>query len=1247
MHCDETSMVDKKLKFSVSKMTQMLVAIIGVFLLCGPLFSQDSQGRILGTITDQTGGVVAGATVTVLDVQRGVSRTLTTDQAGEYNAPNLTPGIYRVRAEAKGFAAIERPNISLEVGTEVRVDLTLSPGAQTQTMTVTEELPELETTTATLGGTLSNETINDIPLNGRNYIYLIPLRPGVMVYPGAGGGDRSANGSRSEDFGYLLDGMRNDEPYTGESVLNAPIAAGDATTALPIDAIQEFNTEENPKAEFGWKPGVIINAGLKSGTNNLHGTAFAFGRDAAWDARDFFDPPPLPKAPIALQQFGASLGGAIQKDKLFYFVDYEGQRYSVGSTFVTAAPSTVSLGGTNVTQSIVDACNAIGRGSVTPLSAQLAGLPSGSCVPAPTNYTPGPSESLFPANTGDGPVVLGLVSTNQQDNGVAKLDYHINEKNTLSGMYFQGAGGGLWNDQPYQAGIPGTNSSPWMSNLHGYTNVGSAAWTWVPDSSWANEFRAGYNRNYQPYYTTDHDVNPLAYGINTGVTDPSFFGFPFIRINPFTLRLGGNWPKVRGPDGSLELLDHVSFLRGKHAFKMGGEIIYNTSSPFVTANAKGDIRFKNLEDFLEGDVKNSGTLSAILVGNPLRHYSDEQYAAFLQDDWRLTPRLTLNLGVRYELTTVLKDESNQLGNFDPNSTEGLVQVGSGETSAYEGDHNNFSPRLGLAWDVRGNGKTVIRAAGSVMYEQLPFNVFTEVDNQLGLNEVPTGATYITCPAACQISGIPVTTKGVGNMGVLTVSVPGGPLSTGWQNQTSACVTGGTTACGSIFPASIFNLECGDGLPDAGIAGGVDPSPCASEAVDPHLRTPYVGTWHVDIQRAITNTLSLDVAYVGTHAAKLLGFRDLNQPPAGSGFPAGEIAFCNSTIAFLSNEQPDPSAPFACDAGDASPALEQAARPFTANGKFGYLGEIDQLSNLDHSNYNGLQVTLTQRAYHGLSFVAGYTYSHALDEASSNSNANPLPPSSANPGLQYGSSDFDIRHRFTFTATYNLPKRKSPGQLLEGWSVNSIVTLQSGLPWTPEDMSNDFSGTGQVNELDSFGQIWDFTGNPADFRSGPNPIPCWAGSGGAALSGCTITTIAPPAACTNAAATVGEMNALLDVGCYVQGKSVLLPPPVGSVGTLGRNVFRDSGFKDWDFSVTKIWTFKERLTAQFRAEFFNILNHPIFYNPNGPAGAGFNDPSTGQSGDFGCGCETPASAAPNPVLGTGENRTVQLGLKLIF
>src|SRR6202790_3225102 len=319
--------------YSARAMHAMCLSI-GVFLVCVPLFSQGNQGRITGTVTDKSGGVVAGATVTVKDVQRGVARTLTTGDSGEYNAPNLLPGTYAIRAEAKGFRAIEQQNILLEVGKELRVDLSLQPGEVSQTITITEAPPMVETTNATLGGALSNETINDLPLNGRNYINLLTLRPGMNVYAGGGSFTRSANGTRAEDIGYLLDGLRNDDSFTGSSVLNAAIPAGDSSTSLPIDAIQEFNTEQNPKAEFGWKPGAIVNAGIKSGTNSIHGTAFAFGGNTGLYARNFYNNASAPacvatpaicnKAPVALEQYGASLGGAIKKDKLFYFVNYEG-----------------------------------------------------------------------------------------------------------------------------------------------------------------------------------------------------------------------------------------------------------------------------------------------------------------------------------------------------------------------------------------------------------------------------------------------------------------------------------------------------------------------------------------------------------------------------------------------------------------------------------------------------------------------------------------------------------------------------------------------------------------------------------------------------------------------------------------------------------------------------------------------------------------------------------------------------------
>jgi hypothetical protein len=586
----------------------------------------------------------------------------------------------------------------------------------------------------------------------------------------------------------------------------------------------------------------------------------------------------------------------------------------------------------------------------------------------------------------------------------------------------------------------------------------------------------------------------------------------------------------------------------------------------------------------------------------------------------------LNLGLRYELATVLTDRDNKLGNFDP--ARGLVQVGNGETSAFHGDHNNFSPRVGFAWDVRGNGKTVIRGGGSVMYEQLPFSLFTAVANTLGLNQVPTGASTV-------VNG--VTTPGSGNMGVLSVSLRGSDgLNCGWQNNgvVGACQQFGNSATtpATLFPATVFQLKCGDGLLMAG-----DPTPCNTEAVNPNLRTPYVSTWTLTIQRAFTNNLSLEVAYVGNHGTKFLGFANINQPPLGAGWGDPSVAGTPANTCVNSSNDATPYDKCGAVSGTGpSGSLEQRARPF--NGKFPYLAQIDQLSNIDHSNYNGLHVTLTQRPSHGLSFLAGYTYSHALDNASANFGANTLPVDSHHPAALYGSSDFDVRHRFTLTTTYVLPGRKSPGQILQGWQLNSVVTLQSGAPWAARDGSNDFSGTGQVSELASFGQLWNFYGNLSDFKSGPNALPFFSGTSNPAC-------LAQAVALDGGAATGLAQASLTNNGCFAKGNSILIPPAFGTLGTAGRNIFRDSGFKDWDVSVIKDLRFKERLTTQFRAEFFNVLNHPIFYNPNGPAGAGFNDP-TGPS-TFGCGCNTPDQASPNPVLGTGANRSIQLGLKLIW
>src|SRR6266853_236934 len=314
------------------KALRLLGATFAMLLLCVPAFSQGSSGRIVGTITDANGGAITGATVTIMDVQRGTSRPLTTDESGAYNAPNLTPGAYKVRAEFKGFKVTERQNVTLEVGQEVRVDLSLQPGEQAQTITVTEEIPLVETTNAELGGTLQNEVINDLPLNGRNFENLLDLRPGVTKYVGNSGWTQSSNGLRPHDNFFMVDGVNSNDPWMAQSMMNAVMAAGDAGTMLPIDAIDEFTTQQNPRAEYGWKPGAVVNVGIKAGSNALHGTGYAYGRQDSWDANNFFaNALGAPIAPLSLEQYGGSVGGRIIKDKLFFFGNDESQMYEVAS----------------------------------------------------------------------------------------------------------------------------------------------------------------------------------------------------------------------------------------------------------------------------------------------------------------------------------------------------------------------------------------------------------------------------------------------------------------------------------------------------------------------------------------------------------------------------------------------------------------------------------------------------------------------------------------------------------------------------------------------------------------------------------------------------------------------------------------------------------------------------------------------------------------------------------------------------
>jgi hypothetical protein len=1169
---------------SLAKLLRVLAVVCAALLASVPAHSQGSSGRILGVVTDQSGGNVGNATVTITDVQRGVSQNLTTDSDGVYVALSLLPGTYTFRAEYKGFKIFERKNILVEVGKDVRIDAVLQPGSTTETITITEEVPMVDTTSTTLGGTISNEIINDLPLNGRNYQNLLTLRPGTSIYPGGGPWTQTTNGIRPEDTSFLVDGVTDDEAFMGFSVTNAAAVLGDAATIIPIDAIQEFNMQVNPKAEFGWKTGAITSVGLKSGTNQIHGSAYAFGRSDSFDARNFFnhvgpDGNLQAKTPVELEQFGGTAGGHIIKDKLFYFGGFEAQRYTVGNSLTGDTPTTASVsggGGNGCTMLTTGDCTI----SVADATADLVAKTPGFVVNPLSAYL----LSFYTPNSSQRTRVnLDFPNQNTSKNAIGKVDYRPNDHNSLSGSYFFG------NDT-----IIGMDSNELLSQfrtgVHSRAQTVAAHWAWTPNSTWANELRGGFTHYVLQIIPSD---TTFPYKIDTGLTNPLLSGIPNIKLSPFT-ELGAfhNFPKIVGPDKVYSFVDQVSYLRGTHAFKFGGEIRRYLVHQGTFRGGRGRVTFASLEDFLSGNPAKAG----ILGGDPIRNISQWLYAGYAQDDWRITKRVTLNLGVRYELQGVPTEDHNLFGNWEP--SVGLEQVGKNISSIYKRDGKNFSPRVGVAWDVTGKGTTIVRLGGSIVYDVIPMSAFLSQQNLqsgpvlFGIGVVPTGATITTCPVAvvannCPVA--PVTKPAIGNIFTTAVNLAGsGPGGVNWQNQTTP-----------LYPTTLSSLvQCGDGANVAG--GGKDPVPCNTFAMNRNFRTPYVENWTLGIQHSFSGKLALDVTYVGNHAVKLPGVVDLNQAP------------------------PTPTA--------------DGTLPFATN--FSYLGQINYLSNFYGSTYHGLQTTLTARSYHGLEFVAGYTFSHALDDLSSNWVAF-LPQDSAHPLLEHSSGDEDIRHRFTLSVTYSLPEKKTKSQLLEGWQLNTIITLQSGQPWNVNDQNNNFSGINEGSDR------WNFFGNPADFKSiGPSGIPCF-GSGSAA---CTPGAI--PAACTTAATSLGASTlAALNANgfCYVVRNSVLIPNGRGQFGNMGRNIFRDTGFRNVDLSVAKTFKFGERIRAQFRVETFNLFNHPNFANPWGATstyGQGaFADPS--QAGSFGCGCATPDNAAFNPVLGSGSNRAIQLGLKFIF
>ena len=1178
----------------------LVAAVLAWVVTCA---GQTSRGRVLGTITDQSGAVVAKARVTVTNVSTDAVRTLTTTSAGEYVASNLDPGTYTVAVEAQGFKKAVSNQILLEVATDVKVDLKLQPGVATETIVVTAEGALADTTDSTLNGVLSNKAISELPVQGRDFQNLLELHPGVQRTAGGGFHSVTSNGNRPDDNNFFIDGADDNDVYYGETVVNDAGVQGTPASILPLDAIQEFNTQESPSADYGVKPGVVMNIGLKSGTNDIHGSAYYFHRNAAFDARNYFNPLPQRASALLMHEFGASLGGPLKKDKWFYFFNYEGIRDKVGNPGVVDSPVTVSLipfttqlaalGDLPEDFSIVDAVSGpngcMATASCNPLSLSLLSL----ILPNP---------GFTASQTDPAAINFDFNNKNRGDNLVAKTDYALNAHQIFSARFIYSNSNQIEEDAfPLRP--------EWLSATSPTTQVFGVSLASAPTSASSNEVRFSYNSFNEAIYPADHTVNPNAYGLNTGVTDRRLFGFP--RINPgstFFDYLGGNssWPLYTTPSKTYSFSDTASYTQGRQTVRFGGTVRYGDVNYYRAGTGRGRIDFRLLERFLAGNVRRW----RFLYGDPTRQVSQKSLGLFLEDDVKATRHLTLNLGLRYDVTYPIKDSHNLLANYSPTSTSGLLQVGQGISSPYPTNYNNLSPRVGMAWDVFGTGKTVVRSGFGIIFEQPSIRTF--MFNGGGLNLNPSGIPYVDANG--------VTQQPTGTINAfLQISSDGSLINWLAPNQSP-----------TIFPTGASVNLCSV------------TSQCDLFAVDQHLKTPYVMNWNFNLQQELTKSALLQVAYVANHGVKLYSVTDINQVDP------------NNAI------ESDPNTCAHC---------EQFGRPLVTNCPtsvvgglgtggpcFPHIGFLSFLGNRSNSNYNSLQVTLTKRYSRGLYLLAGYTYAHAIDTATSNLAGGP--PNNNNYSAERGNGDNDLRHRFTLSATYEFPSVKSKWQMLEGWQATSIVNLQTGAPYTLGDFSDDVSLTGELNDR------WNLSGPATDIHWSPKaPIPyidpsqfnTFTDISGNmhTLSGANQTA----QKCVNAALAAGGQGAADQLignptfantyglsntsgGCFVSGNAVLTAPAPGSQGNMGRNIFRGPGFKNLDFSLSKLWKFNDRVKLQFRGEVFNILNHTNF--DGNSLKTNLSSPTI-----VGTVIYTPDVGAANPVIGSGGSRHIQLGAKIIW
>jgi len=1133
---------------------KLRIILCFVVMAAATLSAQTFRGTILGTVTDPSGAVVAGAQVSAKNVGTGQERVTSTSSDGSYTIPELPIGTYTVTVTQSGFQTFIATGVTVDVASQRRVDAALKTGeVSTKVEVSADQLPMVETTTNDLGGVLTAETVQNLPVNGRDYTKLIYMNPGVAGSPDqisdspGSFGEFSMNGARGRSNNYLLDGTDMNDGYRNDPAINQAGVFGTPSTILPIDATAEVNVLSNFQPEYGRNAGAVVNIVTKSGTNQFHGSVAEYFRNEQLGARNYFNPSSQPKAPFHNNQYGASVGGPIIKDRTFFFFDYEGQRENVGVVTLATVPTGTAADGSLQPSE-----------STNPVIQKLLALHP---WPAP-NLARGPI-------LGQGTASVVSPSFNNLTSLIGKIDHNFNAQNILTGRYFYGD-----STQSFPLALTATGGQLPGFNTNTPTRVQlvSISYTHTIGSNKVNELRYGWNRFAEGFFPQDQSFHPSSIGLCAAAStdlcnaaSPFDSGLPIVLVSGYAqLGATSSVPRHR-VDSNNQIIDNFSWKLNQHDVKFGFDFHRTTVQQYFDKYFRGRLRFKDtsetmggvtidiasLQNFLDGNV----TDGFQYAGNSTRHTFENSFGFYVQDSFRATQRLTFNYGLRWDYFGVVGEKNNLLSNITgvaPNPGSGtftMTQVGQpGLSSLYNPIHSNFAPRLSMAWDTTGKGTTVVRAGWGMF-----FDAFSQ---DMVLGHLPYAPYFDPGPAYNNIGPDPILSSGA-NGGLI---VPGQPV---------------------YGPQDGCNYEC-----DA-------------FGFDRNIKTPYMENYNLNIQQQLNSKMVLQIGYVGSQGHHLWRFFDISQPSTAQ-INAADIA-CNCIQDFGG-----------------------AARPLNGNpyGAFYVLQE----NSTGKSNYNSLQTSLRVNGWHGVTSIVNYVWSRSLDNSSDGEDFEPnaaQPNDSTQPQLEYGPSNFNLPHRFTWIFNYDLPHMGGSYQRLKnGWGFNSTVTLQSGQPFQFNyNFEDDYSGSGNAfDRPDQVGPIVYHKNNPFNFVDLSSfAIPC---------------TVDP---------TLGANGAASD--CVIGTRHF---------GNLGRNSLSGPTFKEWNFAVYKTTNITERVSLQLRADIFNMFNHPNFANPFLPAfiaDPGVNGFALNGNREVGQGgypiTATGDVGIGNPFLGGGGPRGVQLGAKLTF